>query len=600
MAMSVEQAQHRIEQLEEKVNQLMLRSAASEEEHRRTHAELERSRAQVTTLAGASSKEFRLIDPKSMIPDKLGGGQAWRQWSKTARAYVEMLSPTLAEQLKAVEGRESPIAPDELNQAAVPEQHAAQLSRFLKLRSEGNANTLIEASQARREHPLETWRILSWEYDPKGLGSELTELHDLVSPSKLRAKSIAGLSMAIEAWEEQERRHKERQGVELPEKVRTSILFQLAPEKLSEEILKQATKWTSYTALKEHLHALQHQRTNGPAPMISSIEEEAEDENQDPILTEEGELLRLERRNGKRVAVRTSPGTQRRGDGATSFSPATRTGRNTDCHACGRPGHFRRDCTWAKHKDGGPLRPLPAPKAALVQRRRPAGNLEDGTCSEPSDPVELEKPVGVLELNALDFLPVSSGEEDSDIFSDEFGAIEEEAAAEAIEDWMQDQHLDPWGWCQPCGGTRTQGKVPTLQDLYSCRTVCGLCEKAGVYADIIARQHPEHYIQPPMQMFQPRTPMPTSPPSVPKLYVWLPVCLNPWKKRSWIGLLRLLMRSWLIRNFHPLRRLRGLRISLVAEAIIRPAQIQCFLVMLGQVLRRPISPTACPSSRITW
>ena len=38
--------------------------------------------------------------------------------------------------------------------------------------------------------------------------------------------------MAIEAWEEQERRHKERQGVELPEKVRTSILFQLAPEKL--------------------------------------------------------------------------------------------------------------------------------------------------------------------------------------------------------------------------------------------------------------------------------------------------------------------------------------------------------------------------------
>ena len=36
--------------------------------------------------------------------------------------------------------------------------------------------------------------------------------------------------MAIEALEEQERRHKERQGVELPEKVRTSILFQLAPD----------------------------------------------------------------------------------------------------------------------------------------------------------------------------------------------------------------------------------------------------------------------------------------------------------------------------------------------------------------------------------
>ena len=50
--------------------------------------------------------------------------------------------------------------------------------------------------------------------------------------------------MAIESGEAMERRHKERQGIELPEKVRISILFKLITEKPAEEILKQITKWT--------------------------------------------------------------------------------------------------------------------------------------------------------------------------------------------------------------------------------------------------------------------------------------------------------------------------------------------------------------------
>ena len=133
------------------------------------------------------------------------------------------------------------------------------------------------------------------------------------------------------------------------------ILFQLAPTKLSEEILKQATRWTSYQALKDHLLALQHLRTSGPTPMIYNLEEQ-EPEGQDggTIMTEDGELLRLERRDGKQVAVRPppTPHPQQRPSKVT-----TKTMRER--HACGRPGHFRRDCTWSKHKDGGPLRPPP-------------------------------------------------------------------------------------------------------------------------------------------------------------------------------------------------------------------------------------------------
>ena len=53
------------------------------------------------------------------------------------------------------------------------------------------------------------------------------------------------MGAAIETWEEQERRHKERQGVEFPEKTRIAVLFQLAPKKVSEELLKQTTNPTS-------------------------------------------------------------------------------------------------------------------------------------------------------------------------------------------------------------------------------------------------------------------------------------------------------------------------------------------------------------------
>ena len=78
--------------------------------------------------------------------------------------------------------------------------------------------------------------------------------------------------MAIESWEAMERRHRERQGIELPEKVRINILFKLVPEKLAEDILKQTTKWNTYTALRDHLRPSQHLRTNGTAPVTHNLE----------------------------------------------------------------------------------------------------------------------------------------------------------------------------------------------------------------------------------------------------------------------------------------------------------------------------------------
>ena len=135
----------------------------------------------------------------------------------------------------------------------LPDANVTQLQRYFKLRTEGNAKTIIKPAQADRFNILEQWRRLSWEYDPINLGTDLIELQELTSPEKLRAKTINGISAAIERWEELERRHRDRQGTQLPDKVRISVLFKLIPAALADKILKQTTKWVSYTQLKGRL-----------------------------------------------------------------------------------------------------------------------------------------------------------------------------------------------------------------------------------------------------------------------------------------------------------------------------------------------------------
>ena len=66
-----------------------------------------------------------------------------------------MLSTTLAQQLKKVEGLETKLSPADIEAGTVFASHAQQLTRFLTLRSEGNASTMIKASVERNEMP---WR----------------------------------------------------------------------------------------------------------------------------------------------------------------------------------------------------------------------------------------------------------------------------------------------------------------------------------------------------------------------------------------------------------------------------------------------------------
>ena len=171
MAYTLEQPTDLINQLTTQVGQLLTRASTADDEHRQMHAELMKHQGQLTQTNTGGQFKFRLVDPKTMAPEKLGSSkhplpQGWRQWADDTRAYVENLSPHLASRLKQVEGLEAKLAQVDIEAAAIQESHAQQLTRYLSLRSEGNANTMIKASIERGEHPLETWRALSWEHDP--------------------------------------------------------------------------------------------------------------------------------------------------------------------------------------------------------------------------------------------------------------------------------------------------------------------------------------------------------------------------------------------------------------------------------------------------
>ena len=95
------------------------------------HAELVLVRERRT----GGTNAYRLIDPKSMVPERLGsaGGPKWLSWSESTRAYVEMLSVPLAGSMKEVEGLETPLSPTDITDhcLAVSESEVAQLGRYL-------------------------------------------------------------------------------------------------------------------------------------------------------------------------------------------------------------------------------------------------------------------------------------------------------------------------------------------------------------------------------------------------------------------------------------------------------------------------------------
>ena len=130
-----------------------------------------------------------------------------------------------------------------------------------------------------------------------------------------------------------------------------SILLQICPADLKRELLPQQHLFPKYEALRNHIIGLIHSRTSGTAPMIYHLENAGSTGDDQTVEGEDGELYRLERKDGKTRVFRAAAGGR-----------PPRTGRK--CYRCGREGHIRPDCTAKSHVDGGPPRAAPRSKAA--------------------------------------------------------------------------------------------------------------------------------------------------------------------------------------------------------------------------------------------
>ena len=104
---------------------------------------------------------------------------------------------------------------------------------------------------------------------------------------------------------------------------------------MAADVLKQQANW-KYQVLRDHLLTLQHLQTNGPAPMLYNLEQPEASEVADAaalLYSEDGELMRLERRNGRQLAVKA------KNPPVTTVRQPRVTRNDAECHACGRKGH---------------------------------------------------------------------------------------------------------------------------------------------------------------------------------------------------------------------------------------------------------------------
>ena len=159
--MSSDKARARIEALEAHVTQITVGRTATQAEHVRVHAEVQRTQQLAATPA--SRNEFRLIHPKTMPPQKFGQSRepSWLDWSENTMAYIEIMDADLSSALKQVENREAPMLQGEIDAFLLNDSHCVQLRRYFKLRTEGNAKTIIKAAQAEKVYVLVQWRRLS-------------------------------------------------------------------------------------------------------------------------------------------------------------------------------------------------------------------------------------------------------------------------------------------------------------------------------------------------------------------------------------------------------------------------------------------------------
>ena len=117
--------------------------------------------------------------------------------------------------------------------------------------------------------------------------------------------------------------------------------------------------------MKAHIVTVINSRTHGLAPMImgnlSDEESNHHASSDESMESEDGQLYRLEIRNGKKVFTKSRHESCKGKGGGKGKT-------DRECFPCGRIGHIRTDCRVKTHINGGP--PKSAPKSRKLGGRR--------------------------------------------------------------------------------------------------------------------------------------------------------------------------------------------------------------------------------------
>ena len=308
---------------------------------------------------------------------------------------------------------------------------------------------------------MEQWRRLAALYDPLAAGRSLDDSRQILSPPK--AAQIDDLAHTIQAWENLEQRHRERTGDQLPKDMPLAILFSMCSTDLEKELTAQQHLFLDFAQMKARIVTVINSRTRGLAPMMMGNLSD-EDRNHragsdESVERDDGELYRLEIRNGKKVFTKSRPDPSKGKGGGKGET-------DKECFRFGRIDHIRADCRAKTHINGG--LPKFAPKGKSV------GNRKDEE-TETSQNV----PLGTIDLGSFEVLSDHCDEVDGD-----------ESKFETTE-LMPPLPLDSWFKRKetPCGKFRKLGNEddqdeedPFLDCCFSVNFfVCSVCQKMGVY-----------------------------------------------------------------------------------------------------------------------
>ena len=234
--------------------------------------------------------------------------------------------------------------------------------------------------------------------------------------------------------------------------------------------------------------------------MIGNLNDEASSRDagsEEFMESEDGELYRLEIRNGKKVFTKS------RHDSSKSSTKGGGKGRtDKECFRCGRIGHIRADCRAKTHINGGP--PKSAPKGKGV-----------GSCEEEEPETSQNVPLGTIDLGSFEVLSDhGDAEDDGDVeefLEEATGTMSPPPPASWVKSIETSKHneMDCKKFRKPCNGDRRDEESPffdcwdgkheqsdalqqmdpwapkSTPNVKSCLSVnfpvCSVCQKLGVY-----------------------------------------------------------------------------------------------------------------------